>query len=563
MNTGVHQYEDKLLDYAYGELTASEAAAVDAHVRTCAKCSHALSQIKGVRSVFAPLPMTAAPDAGLDSLLAYAEQHARRAKTEKQAPWRRWVFAFASAAALLVIGVVAVRASEEAPQSAMDVIAANEKAARKVEAEGSVAPSAVSPEPVQAVAQQPREQAPQQVWDERQGKRGGPADEKPAEPERDLAAAAEKLGNKLAKEQPANEEPARNVKEPSKPRPATKTAEADSFDSLFAGGKGQGSAAGPRQSESKRVQAPAGADLAGRSDDFGNAGRAVKLEEMKAKDEKASVAKADVAKDKAREKSNLDDQLNDGASVAQSMAGTANRPTAPGFGISTGSTGAGSLGGEAEGKKAQLARAEDEAATRAPQGGFAPPPPPVVAQPSPAPASPQAPMPSAPSNVPMKKSKAGYGVMPRSAPSSVDSDAPAATESIAASGDAEARRARDQQLNVDAQLAQARSSANSGDRRGEVMAALKALQSGASGYSRAEALKRACDGFEALGEYDRAQQFCDALLAEFPGTAAARQVADRRKAQLKPKAPAPARAYQYDAEEAPKKAAEQAPASAQ
>lgn len=548
MNTGVHQYEDKLLDYAYGELPAHEAAAVDAHVRTCAKCSHALAQIKGVRSVFAPLPMTAAPDAGLESLLAYAEQHARRAKQEKQAPWRRWVFALASAAGLLVIGVVAVRASKEAPQSASDVIAANEKTARKAAEEGAaLAPAAATPAPVQAVEQQER----QQVWDERQAKRGGPpADEKPAEPALDLNyadARAEKLGNKLDRERQAKEELAAVQKQaPAKPMAAPKSAEPAAVDSLF-GDKGapQGSA-GARQSESKRTSAPVGGEASGRFDDFGNAGRGVRLEEMKAKAKDA--AKAEVS-DKEREKSNVDDQLNDGTAVAQSMSGSANRP---GFGVSTGNALGGTVG-ELEGKKSQVARAEPETATRGPQAVM-PPPPPAAQPSSPAPTQ-QAP------SAPMKKSKAGYGVMPRST-SSFDEDAPvAATESIATSGDAEASRARDRQLSVDAQLAQARSSANSGDRRGEVMAALKALQSGASGYSRAEALKRACDGFEALGEYDRAQQFCDALLSEFPGTAAARQVADRRKAQLKPKAPAPARASELDVRDN-KKAAEDLPAAA-
>ncbi|MBL8917440.1 MAG: zf-HC2 domain-containing protein [Myxococcaceae bacterium] len=548
MNTGVHQYEDKLLDYAYGELPANEAAAVDAHVRTCAKCSHALAQIKGVRSVFAPLPMTAAPEAGLESLLAYAEQHARRAKKETQAPWRRWVFALASAAGLLVIGVVAVRASKEAPQSASDVIAANEKTARKAAEEVvAVAPSAAAPVPVQAA-----EQERQQVWDERQTKRGGPpADEKPAEPALDLNyadARAEKLGNKLARDRKANEELAAVQKQaPSKPMPAPKTADTGAFDPVLGSDKGglQGSS-GARQSESKRSSAPAGGEGAGRFDDFGNAGRAVKLEELKEKAKDAT--KADVT-GKARERSNVDDQLNDGAAVAQSMSGTANRP---GFGVSTGSL-AGPVD-EVDGKKAQVARAEAESATRGAQAVMPPPPP--TAQPS-SPAPQQAPM----GSTPMKKSKAGYGVMPRSAPSSsFDQDAPvAATESIATSGDAEASRARDKQLNVDAQLAQARSSANSGDRRGEVMAALKALQAGASGYSRAEALKRACDGFEALGEYDRAQQFCSALISEFPGTAAARQVVERKKAQLKPKAPA----RSADAELNEKKPAEDLPAAAQ
>lgn len=541
MNTGVHQYEDKLLDYAYGELPANEAAAVDAHVRTCAKCSQALAQIKGVRSVFAPLPMVAAPDAGLESLLAYADQHARRAKTAKQAPWRRWVFMFASAAALLVVGVVAVRAADEAPQSAADVVAAKEKAELQAER-----PAPVAAAPVQAMGgeqQVPADPAQQQVWDERTAKRGGLAESKPAEPALDRNVDTPKEGKKesnklaLAYQQ---EYAAKNDKAPAKPQPqkSLKTAEADSFDSLLgAGGKGapQGSSA-LRKSESKREQgSAAGADLAGQVADYGNAGRAVKLEEAKAVAKDAS--KAPVAD--AKQKSNVDDQLNDGTVVSQSMGGTANRPT---FGVSTGSV----SDAPAE-KKAQVARAESEVpavGTRGP-GSLAPPPP---VQPS---AMPSAPAAAQPAPMPVsKKSKGGYG-LPRPAPQSADEDAPSMmNESIASSGDAEARRARDQQLNVDAQLVQARSSANAGDRRGEVAAAVRALNAGATGYSRAEALKRACDGLEALGEYDRAEPYCERLIAEFSGTAAARQVADRRKAQLKAPKAAPARESRQDLEKA-------------
>jgi hypothetical protein len=75
-----------------------------------------------------------------------------------------------------------------------------------------------------------------------------------------------------------------------------------------------------------------------------------------------------------------------------------------------------------------------------------------------------------------------------------------------------------------------RTAATQGDRRGQVAAALAVLKSGATGYARAEALKSACDAYEALGEPDRAEPFCQTLLSEFRSTAAAQQVAQRRKA---------------------------------
>jgi anti-sigma factor RsiW len=110
-----HQYEDKLLEFAYGELPANEAAAVDAHVRGCPRCAEALAQITSVRSAMRQLPVEPAPDAGLESLLAYAAQTAERnaAGSRREAWWRRLLMPLASATALLVVGVVAWRASRD------------------------------------------------------------------------------------------------------------------------------------------------------------------------------------------------------------------------------------------------------------------------------------------------------------------------------------------------------------------------------------------------------------------------------------------------------------------
>jgi len=506
MNAGVHQYEDKLLDYAYGELPAHEAAAVDAHVRTCTKCSHALVQIRGVRSVFAPLPIEAAPEAGLASLLAYADHHARRAKETKQAPWRRWVFALASAAALLVVGVVAVRASDESPQHASDIVVA----AKKETKDSAGAPVAAAP-----ALQGGEAQAEAPVWDERMAKRGGldqaasksaraesaladtsksPA-RAPAGKNADLAGSADNFN---AVEQPAADAPAKEVVE-------KKNLVADS---KVTASLGEGEATNGRASAAKREQAAANQEELRL--DYGNAGRGVALENSKG--------------GKKKPVDNIGDVLNDGTSAKQSLyGGTAN---GPGFGVSTGSTG---LGYE---KKKQAEPIAVTTPTARPQ----------VLSPPPEAA------PSAPSPVQAPRKSSSYG-LPRSAPSqAVDEDSVAVTESVARSGDVETRRLRDQQLNDDAQLAQSRSASNSGDRRGEVMAAVAALNAGAKGYSRLEALKRACDGYEAMGESDRAQPYCERVVAEFGGSAAARQVADRRKAQLKPKSAAPANKYDLESD---------------
>ncbi|MBE2250897.1 MAG: zf-HC2 domain-containing protein [Myxococcus sp.] len=500
MSAGVHHYEDKLLDYAYGELSAHEASAVDAHVRTCTKCSQALEQIRGVRSVFAPLPMVAAPDAGLESLLGYAEQHANRSKAARQAPWRRWLFVLGSAAALVVVGVVAVRASDSSPQHASELLAAAEKEARMEERKPQ-APAAVQPVAATPAEAEPVVDAP--TWDERTAKRGS------REAGAEAKAKSIALGD-LAEEQaePARDRTAEPQKEPARKRleaaqtrqPAEKLgADKGGADALAAKdltGAGRASAA-------KREQLAAGGEEELRLD-YGNAGRGVALEGLKSA--------------KKRPANNIDDQLNDGTTARQGLGGTA---SGPGFGVSTGSSGlfaAPADDAPTAGKKADLARAE------------APPPPPAQASPEPS-------APSKPAAMPAPKTArsagSSYG-LPRSAPSSMDDEVDSAlvTESVSKSADGDASRQRAQQRDVEAQLAQARSAANSGDRRAEVMAAVGALNAGATGYSRAEALKRACDGYEAMSEFDRAQPFCERLLAEFPGTAAARQVADRRK-QLK------------------------------
>lgn len=519
MSAGVHQYEDKLLDYAYGELPAHEASAVDAHVRTCAKCSQALDQIKGVRSVFAPLPMVAAPDAGLESLLAYADQHARRAKNEKQAPWRRWLFVFSSAAALLVVGVVAVRASKDSPQSAMDIVAGAEKDSRKLESTKAV-PAAVAASPDVAPTEAKEEP---QVWDERTGKRGL-ADRKSDE----YANKADALREKGPAEEQLRLDEAVAKNDKARPR-----AEKPPAEPLAAGKKGAmaggelAAAGAARQSEGKRV-APAKAAEAqgGLVQDFSNANaRGGRMQDL-SKDFAIDAKK--VAKTEAKPSS--DDQLNDGTSVKQSMTGTA---SPPGFGVSAGS-------GSSAGPGTVYGQVVDAPKGNAEQGRSqaAPPPPPMQA-PAPVVAAPSQP---APKTAQKSKVASNYGIMPRPSANeaAADEDAPQAVAESSI-GDSSLRRQRDQQVTIEAQLGQARAAANQGDRRGQVAAAVRALSAGATGYSRAEALKSACDGYEALGEYDRAQQFCDLLISEFRGTAAAQQVAQRRKAQLKAPAAAPAR----------------------
>jgi len=108
-----HAQEDRLLDFAYGELPASEARLVEAHLEGCARCTQALDDIRGVRATMSQLSVEAAPDAGLDSLMAYAQQAARRAAAgpaPKPSRWRRWLLPVVGLASVSTLGVLTFHA---------------------------------------------------------------------------------------------------------------------------------------------------------------------------------------------------------------------------------------------------------------------------------------------------------------------------------------------------------------------------------------------------------------------------------------------------------------------
>ncbi len=78
-----HPDDDRLLELAYGEAPASEARALRQHVDGCARCRTVLDDIAEVRSAFRSVPTEPAPQRGLDSLLAYGEQAAARARSRR------------------------------------------------------------------------------------------------------------------------------------------------------------------------------------------------------------------------------------------------------------------------------------------------------------------------------------------------------------------------------------------------------------------------------------------------------------------------------------------------
>ncbi len=156
MNPTGHQYEDKLLEFAYGELSARDAEAVEAHVKGCARCSEVLATIGGVRRTMQKLPDEAVPETGLESLLAYAEQSARRSAAgapARDAWWRRWITPLAAVTALGLVGVVAFRVTQQAQDEApSEGVPAPQAAAFEKEKDLQPAAERAQPEPAPAAA---------------------------------------------------------------------------------------------------------------------------------------------------------------------------------------------------------------------------------------------------------------------------------------------------------------------------------------------------------------------------------------------------------------------------
>jgi hypothetical protein len=158
----IHAHEDRLLDFAYGELQPAEARVVEQHLEGCARCAEALADIRGVRTSMSRLSLAPAPDAGLESLLAYAQQSARRAAAgpaPRPSWWRRWLVPAVGLAAVSVFGIVVHRASTQV--APMDISPTLPLEAKKDEAPP---PPPASP----AVAQAPMQEQAAQVSPETQ-----------------------------------------------------------------------------------------------------------------------------------------------------------------------------------------------------------------------------------------------------------------------------------------------------------------------------------------------------------------------------------------------------------
>jgi hypothetical protein len=151
MSTAEHP-TDKLLDLAYDELAVADAREVETHMAACASCANSLASMKSVREVMAPLKQDYAPEAGLASLMAYAERAAQRSARGRKWKWLGILLPVTAVATLLLV-VVGVQQQSPADMVAQYMPAvdrdleSNHAAKRRFEPALSVVPP---PEPAAA-----------------------------------------------------------------------------------------------------------------------------------------------------------------------------------------------------------------------------------------------------------------------------------------------------------------------------------------------------------------------------------------------------------------------------
>ncbi len=431
MKPEVHQFEDKLLEFAYGELPPNEAVAVDAHVRECTRCTLSLSEISSVRTAMKQLPMEPAPEAGLESLLAYAAQHAKlNARAKVSTPWwRRLIVPVSSVMALVVVGVLATRV-----QTVPDAVGAAFEGVAAKEAQVVVSSPAVPAPVAPSVVASPKEPATAVARDE-QAALAEPSRGKAEPHKKAVLASSNAAGPKAAA--------------------AASRGEADFDDAL--------SANSPERESSrlKAKQAESAADFGlNQVGPGGGSGQGMGLQ-------------------KTGQGGSLNDKLSEDAPTHVYKNDNSDEERRQ----------------QAESKKQEVSSA---------------PPPPVANKPSLSLGT-RAPQPTAIGSVGTKDVRAR--------------DDTAATSGF---GSTTADEKRSVGNVLESQLANARAANTRGDSMSEIKECLGVLNSGAEGAQRAESLKRVCDAYDSMGQPDRAEPYCEALLREFGRTASAKQVALRR-----------------------------------
>jgi hypothetical protein len=525
MKPATHQYEDKLLELAYGELPAHEASAVEGHVRGCARCTEALNEIRAVRSAMGQLPMVEPPEAGLESLFAYAEQAARRnaAGPAPQATW--WRKLIAPLGVVTALGIVAI----------VGVRVLNEKEGGELPRRDEIAVTAQSKVALEAAPSAPA--APAVVPEPEAAPVGGSANA-PAAVATAAPAPKEEEDAQLQEAKPAEKKLAKvaALQKPAKPSPS-KAAELD--DMIQAAAKNK---------EHKEQQ------QADRGDD------AYAYDKAPAPKKKAEVARKteETKADDSKRPSDMSNAYGPGSKdvaggyYAKESRTKADKNADSQFGLSTGAA-----------DKPQ-AVAEREA-----------PPPVVAAQPSPSPSQAQAhgqvaqaapggggkrgepapddrqnAAPEAPPPPPLAQGASPYQqqAMPRtSASGSLSLKGASNDEDVASTRDGLAARkqvadnieANNRRVvtELDAQVAAARRAEQQADFQTEYNIAVQILRHEPAGTQRMQALQSACTATQQLGLADLSTKYCSALMNEFPGNPIGQRWAENQRRA----SPAPAR----------------------
>ncbi len=507
MKPAVHQYEDKLLELAYGELPPNEASAVESHVRSCSRCTEALSEIRAVRSTMGQLPMEPVPDTGLESLFAYADQAARR-NAAGPAPtatwWRKLMAPLMAAGALSVIGIVAYQSRDVGePLATREEIATRQDKLQKESLNAApVATAAEAPAP--APAAQP------QGW--------------AVESEKNVPEAEEKSAKVATK--PADVEAPRKM-------------------SSGSGGEGLGDMlAKAKQSESKK-KAVAKADLDYGYGEYdavsneiprrggGKKGRAVDSNDDAPMADK-SVAAKDLKEEAAAPARVVAQQApgNAGGAMPRAQVQAEPRPSAPPppaleqqqmAESRTQLGGAGSSSSGSFGLGVGSSNAYGQQSQRQVMG------PPATGG--------------------LSERESGYDQ------GGARGEAPAA-----------AAKPAEMRSRVDELLKQARAAKQSRDYETEVRILKDVLEGHATGSARLEALNGICNGLQTLGLLQQAAPYCQMLVNEFPNSAVAREWVERQSRIQRPAAKrSKSQEYQFDdeAERRPPAAAEPASAPTQ
>jgi negative regulator of sigma E activity len=494
MNPSPHSYEEKLLEFAYGELPDHELRAVEAHLKGCARCTDALEEIRGVRRVMSALPAEPAPDAGLESLLAYAESAAvrNRAETKQRAPWRRWVAPMGAVAALGLVAVVSMQVlnpGEPASEAPATMAQAQKPAAEMAPATPPAPAPAEAAREYLAEGGEPEQQKLALADQDREAKRAGFKDRLPRE-----------VGSPGKGSSSYGMGPSSDPYRDQKNRPP-KDEDVLAFNETKAPSRKSTPASNAYQERSKSK-------------------KAVRSSDEYADDAPAQAPAKESVAALEREWGTKSDSPGSGAPSGAKAGGSVGSVDGRGSAAGSANTAA-ERSRQAEREKEIASRANEARVTHAEEESR------LAAESADdeesdvLAAKPSAPPPA--SARPPSVAAAQPSTRKAEAPSAAaaPSQAPASQDKAAVRADpAEVKR----------QLALARSARSKGDPDAEVDAAGAALQAGATGADRAEALQRLCELFDQSARTRDADPFCNALVREFPDTGAARATVRRRAA---------------------------------